>query len=160
TAAHTPHNSASGTAGYTFSTLTITDNVQSNAFPGGCNATLGTVSVTTTTPSGSPGCAVTNLTSPSWGGFKYSITDSNSSPGTCTSFNNPAQIAGGSSSNQVTVTGCNTGTGALTMGFWKNNNGQGIITKFCGGTGGLTLVQFLAGNGTTWPGFNPFKDDT
>jgi hypothetical protein len=151
TAAHTVHSSATGTAGYTFPTLTSTDNVQDSANPGGCTATLGTVSVTTTTVNPTPGCGITNLTSPSWGVFTYSITDTNSSPGTCTSFNNTAQITGGSSSNQVTVTVCNTNTGALTMGFWKNSNGQGIITKSCGGTSGTTLDAFLRQ-------FNPFQD--
>ena len=150
-----PGTPAPGTHGYTFPTLTITDNVQSSANPGGCNATLGTVTVLTTgtTVSTSPGCGVTNLATPSWGKFTYKITDSNSNPGTCTSYNNTAQITGGSSSNQVTVTVCNTGTGALTMGFWKNPNGQGIITNHCGGTSGTSLMTFLNR-------FNPFKDDT
>lgn len=153
TAGITPNSAVTGTAGYTFATLTITDNVQSSTYPGptGCNATLGTVSVTTTTPSATPGCGVTGLTSPSWGVFKYSITDTNASPGTCTSYNNTAQITGGSSSGQVTVTVCNTGTGALTMGFWKNTNGAKIISAG-GTTGGVC-------NSATWlHQFNPYQD--
>jgi hypothetical protein len=137
--------------GYTFATLTVTDTIQSSAHPTGCLATLGTVSVTTTTPSATPGCGVTNLASPSWGVFIYSITDSNASPGTCSSYDNTAQITGGSSSSTVTVTVCNIGTGALTMGFWKNSNGAKIITSHCGGTSGISLYAFLTS-------YNPFKD--
>jgi hypothetical protein len=148
-----PGTPTPGTAGYTFNTLTITDKVQSSTYPTGCTATLGTVSVTTTTASTSPGCAVLSLTSPSWGVFKYSITDNNAPILTCVSYNNTAQITGGSSSNQVTVTVCNTNNGALTMGFWKNPNGQKVITSFCAGTGGTSLTAFLSG-------FNPYKDDT
>lgn len=149
----TPDGSKPGTAGYTFSTLTITDNVQSSANPSGCNATLGIVSVTTTTPSGSPGCGVTSLASSAWGVFTYSITDTNAALGACASYNNTAQITGGSSSTQVTVTVCNIGTGALTMGFWKNPNGQAVITKYCAPSGGTSLYTFLTQ-------YNPFRDDT
>jgi len=56
----------------------------------------------------------------------------------------------GQNSSQ-TVTVCNTNTGALTMGFWQNKNGQGIITSFCGGTSGTSLNTFLRQ-------FNPFQD--
>jgi len=150
---HTPDGTASGQAisgqngTNPFATLTITDTVYSSAFPSGCTATLGTVSVTTTTPSATPGCGVTALTSPSYGVFKYSITDTNAAPGMCASYNNTAQITGGSSSNQVTVTVCNTNTGALTMGFWKNNNGQKLIN----GANQANLATFLTS-------YNPFKD--
>ncbi len=150
--AYTPDGSATGTKGYTFNTLTITDTVNSSSYTN-CNATLGTVSVTTTTPSTTPGCGLLSLTSPSWGVFTYSITDANSSAGTCSSYDNTATITGGSPSNKVTVTVCNTGTGALTMGFWKNTNGQGIIKAYCGGTSGTSLQAFLTS-------YNPFKDDT
>ena len=159
-AAFTPDGSNLGTAGYTFPTLTITDNVQSSANPTGCtpNPTLGTVSVTTTTPNPTPGCGITSLASSTWGVFTYSITDNNSAPGTCASYNNTAQITGGSSSGQITVTVCNTNTGALTIGFWKNTNGQKIISGYCGGTSGTSLMKYLAGISPL--GFNPFRDDT
>ena len=41
-------------------------------------------------------------------------------------------------------------TGALTIGFWQNKNGQDIIGKYCLG-GPQTLQAFLTG-------YNPFKD--
>lgn len=153
-----PGMPAPGTAPYTFPTLTVTDNVQDSANPGGCNATLGTVKVvvTGTTVSTSPGCGVANLMTPSWGKFTYSITDVNASPGACTSFNNTATITGGSSSNQITVTVCNTNTGALTMGFWKNSNGQKIITSYCGGNGGTSGTSLMAFLSI----LNPYRDDT
>ncbi len=37
---------------------------------------------------------------------------------------------------------CNTNTGALTMGFWKNPNGQGIISSANQGNLGTWLRQF------------------
>lgn len=127
--AFTPDGSASGSAGYTFPTLTITDTFNN------VTTTLGTVTIP-------PGSAT----------FKYPRTINNSSPGTCTSYTNTAQIVGGGSASQ-TVTVCNTNTGALTMGFWQNKNGQGIINNFCGGTSGTSLNAFLTQ-------FNPFQDLT
>jgi hypothetical protein len=140
-------------ANYSFSPLTVTDNLQSSAYPLGCTATLGTASAIATAPSTSPGCGVTSLTSPSWGVFTYSITDANAAPASCASYNNTAQITGGSASSPVTVTVCNTNTGALTMGFWKNTNGQKVITSYCGGASGTSLMAYLSS-------FNPFMDDT
>jgi len=148
---HTPHSSASGTKGGMFATLTVSDSVTSSTCPTATTVTLGTVSVTgATTVNSSPGCGITNLSGSS-GTFKYSITDTNSSPGTCTSYPNTASIPGSSSS--VTVTVCNTNTGALTIGFWKNANGQKIISSYCAPTGGTSLMAYLNT-------FNPFKDDT
>jgi hypothetical protein len=136
-AAFTTTGSASANKSYAFAPLTVTD-----TFGSGTPVTLGTISVPTATT-------------------KFTDTKTISpTGGTCQSITNVAAITQTGQSATVTVTACNTNTGALTMGFWKNNNGQGIISKSCGGTGGLTLVQFLAGNGSTWPGFNPFKDDT
>lgn len=142
--AFTPHNSATGSYGFSFATLTIQD-----AFNGGSPCTLGTVSVTITTPSS--GCGVT-VTSPSWGVLKYARTIANSPPGTCKAYSNTAND-GVTPSNQVTVNVCNTNTGALTMGFWKNSNGQRIITNYCAPAGGTSLGAFLTS-------LNPFKDDT
>ena len=43
--------------------------------------------------------------------------------------------------------------GALTIGFWQNRNGQGIVKSFCGGTSGTSLAAFLTA-------YNPFEDMT
>ncbi len=44
-------------------------------------------------------------------------------------------------------------SGALTMGFWQNKNGQGIITSYCAGTSGTSLKTFLTS-------YKPFQDIT
>ena len=74
----------------------------------------------------------------------------------CKSYDNTATFtatddaATGSASQTVTVCGP-AKTGALTMGFWQNRNGQGIINSYCAGTSGTSLYTYLTG-------FNPFKD--
>jgi hypothetical protein len=120
----TPDGSASGTAGYAFTTLTVTDTYK---------GALGTVTIP-----------------PGLGTFTYSRTVT-VAPGTCQNFDNTATIVETNQSASKTVTACNTNTGALTMGFWQNKNGQGIITGFCGGTSGVSLNTFLRQ-------FNPFQD--
>jgi len=99
----TPSGSALGTANYTFAPLTVTD-----TFKG----TLGTV----TNPSGSTA-------------FTYSRTVTNAAGGQCQSYPNTATInTTPNQSSSQTVTVCNTASGALTMGYWQNKNGQGIIS--------------------------------
>jgi hypothetical protein len=134
-------SASSGPVPFAFALLTVTDQ-----FNGGTTKTLGSKLV----PAAS-----------------YTFTDSYTvsvPAGSCTTFPNTATVtatgtgplvsvtlnpANGTASASVTV--CNTQTGALTMGFWKNNNGQGIITKSCGGTSGVSLDTFLRQ-------FNPFQD--
>ena len=146
---HTPDSSASGGASFVFNsgsagnptnvnqTVTITDCFNSPC-PPGTLTTLGTLTGTTTQP----------FTSHS---FTYSHTVPNSAPGSCASHTNVATIVQTGQNSSQTVTVCNTNTGALTMGFWQNKNGQGIITSFCGGTSGTSLNTFLRQ-------FNPFQD--
>src|ERR1041385_3579486 len=146
---HTPDSSATGGASFVFNsgssgnptnvnqTVTITDCFNSPC-PPGTLTTLGTLTGTTTQP----------FTSHS---FTYSHTVPNSAPGSCASHTNVATIVQTGQNSSQTVTVCNTNTGALTMGFWQNKNGQGIITSFCGGTSGTSLNTFLRQ-------FNPFQD--
>jgi hypothetical protein len=49
-------------------------------------------------------------------------------PGTCQEYDNTATIKETGQTATAMATICNTQTGALTMGFWQNKNGQGIIT--------------------------------
>jgi hypothetical protein len=73
--------------------------------------------------------------------------------GTCSAIPNTATISGTglTTSVTVTVTVCNTKTGALTMGFWQNKNGQAIITNSGPKTGTCAL--------TTWlEQYAPFQD--
>src|SRR5205807_1192942 len=86
----TPGNSASGSATYAFSALTVTDSLQ---------GVLGVVTVP-------PGSAT----------FTYSRTVNNAVGGQCQSIPNTATIVGTTHSASQTVTVCNTATGALTMG--------------------------------------------
>ena len=83
----------------------------------------------------------------------YTYTDSytvNETGGSCVTYPNVASITGGPSAN-ASVTVCNTKTGALTMGFWQNKNGQGIITSDAS-TGGVCNLD-------TWLGqYAPFQD--
>jgi hypothetical protein len=46
-----------------------------------------------------------------------------------------------------------TTNGGLSMGYWQNKNGQGIVKASCGGTSGTSLAAFLTG-------YNPFQDMT
>jgi hypothetical protein len=124
----TPDGSASFTVGYSFASLTITDTFNS------VTNTLGTVTIP-------PGAAT----------FTYSRIVSNAPPGQCETFNNTAAIVQTGQTASQSVTACNTATGALTMGFWKNTNGQKIITNYCGGTSGTSLYSFLTS-------YNPFQD--
>ncbi len=134
--AHTLDSSAMGVAPYAFSSLTVTD-----TFNGGTAKTLGTISVPTSTTT-----------------YTDSYTVPASPPGACVTYPNTTTIIGTTQSASYAVPVCNPTTGALTMGFWQNNNGQGIITKSCGGTSGTSLMAFLAGVSPN--GFNPFRDDT
>jgi hypothetical protein len=146
---HTADSSATGGASFVFNsgsagnpsnvnqTITVTDCFNSPC-PSGILTTLGTLTGTTTQPFASQT-------------FTYSHTVPNSAPGTCTSYPNVAAITQTGQNSSQTVTVCNTNTGALTMGFWQNKNGQGIITSFCGGTSGTSLNTFLRQ-------YNPFQD--
>jgi hypothetical protein len=125
--AHTLLSSASVAVNYAFAPLTVTD-----TFNSGTSKTLGSNLV----PAAS-----------------YTFTDSyavNETGGTCVTYPNVASITGGPSAN-ASATVCNTKTGALTMGFWQNKNGQGIIT------GGASTNGFC--NSGTWlQQYAPFED--
>jgi hypothetical protein len=142
----TPDGSASGPATFTFndgtkgnptkvnSSVTVTD-----TFNGGSPVTLGTLTATDTKPFTDHTYTVTE---------KVTITG-----GTCASFSNTATVTGDNFSittPPVTVEICNEQTGALTMGFWQNKNGQGIILKYSG-----TNCQALR---TYLNGYDPFSD--
>src|SRR5213075_2408407 len=99
-------------ATFGFPLLTITDAFNNPLTP----KTLGTVAPGT----GTVTVGVATTTFPD----SYTVTPP---VGTCVTYPNTAAIVGGPTSN-ASATACNTSTGALTMGFWQNKNGQGIIT--------------------------------
>jgi len=151
----TPHGTKSGTASYAFSpltsgptTVTITD-----AFNGGTATTLGVINALTNGVTGVPNTVTLTSTPPSFK-FTYSHVVTVTG-GTCSAISNTAKVVDTNlvvqATATATVTVCNTKTGALTMGFWNNKNGQAIITGG-GSTGGVCY------SGTFLRGYAPFQD--
>jgi hypothetical protein len=127
---YTPSGSASGTAGFSFSALTVTDVFDGTSF------SLGTVAG--------------NVASKT---FTYSRTVK-ADRGTCSTKNNTATAAlspTDKKSASQSVTYCNTNTGALTIGFWQNRNGQGIIKAGVAPAG-------VCASGTWLRQYAPFQD--
>jgi hypothetical protein len=114
---YTPDGSASGTANFAFTTpttlvnqtVTVTDTFD------GVTTTLGTVTATDGTPYASATFTYSHAVQvPTWN---------------CVSYTNRAVIVETGQSASQTVKVCGPAkTGALTMGFWQNKNGQAIIT--------------------------------
>ena len=150
TAASTPDGSASGTATGSFAPVSpkLVNQIitPQDSFNGGTNTNL--CLLDTTGP-----CTLTavNTTPYTTHTYKYSRTINNASAGACASYTNIAIIKETGDKSSQTVTVCNTGTGALTMGFWKNSQGQNVIKNHCNNSP-TTLHAFLTF-------YNPYKDD-
>jgi hypothetical protein len=71
--------------------------------------------------------------------------------GTCTSITNTAKIVETGQTADATVTACNTKTGALTIGFWQNKNGQAFIT-------GGAATAGVCNSGAWLRQYAPFQD--
>ena len=141
-----PDSSKQGTAGVDFTsviptkvnqTVTVNDTFQ------GTTTTLGTLTATDSAP-------FTTHT------YTYSHTLSVPTNGVCTTFKNTATIVVGTTiiqaSAEVDVRVCGSGkTGALTMCFWQNKNGQGIIAGSGPSSGTCKLTTWLRT-------FAPFQD--
>ena len=144
---HTPDGSASTTQGFTFGAPTNLVNQTVNVtdcFKGPCPpaalTTLGTAGPATNS---APFASTT---------FNYQRTIPVPAFN-CTTFPNTATIVQTGQTANASVEICGPAkTGALTMGFWQNKNGQNIILSFSG-----TNCQALR----TWlNGFHPFSDLT
>jgi hypothetical protein len=140
TDAVSPNDTASGTAAIAFGTPTTTVNktiTVTDTF-NGTTTTLGTVTATDSTPYASKE-------------FQYARTIS-VPLGRCVSYTNTAKIVQTNQSASQTVTVCGPmQTGAKTIGFWQNKNGQSIIAK-TGSTAGVC-------NLTSWlRQYAPFQD--
>jgi hypothetical protein len=156
-----------GSADFTFPKIKFAENALDNCvtvtdtFNGGSDDTLGYVCVDPLSSSQLNGSGLADFTAthsytlgtsgPGAWTFKYSrtvdvivgcVTYENT--GSFVDNSTPENI--GSASASVRVCGR---SGALTMGFWQNKNGQGVIKNYCGGTSGTTLGAYLRG-------FNPF----
>jgi hypothetical protein len=140
TAASTPDGSASGEATGEFGSPTKTGNktIEVTDTFNGKTETLGTLVATDKEPFATAT-------------YKYSRTVSVPASN-CVKYTNTAATGTGPTSSQ-TVEVCGPAkTGALTMGFWQNKNGQGNIQKYSG-----TNCQALR----TWLNqFHPFSDLT
>ncbi len=141
TTASTPDGSATGTKAVSFSTPTTTVNktiTVTDTFNGGTPTTLGTVTATDGTP-----FATRTFT------YSRSIT----LPAfDCKTYTNTATIVetGQTASQTVTVCGPEK-TGALTMGFWQNKTGQGIIS-------GGAATSSVCNSGTYLRSYLPYQD--
>jgi len=119
-AAATSANSASTSAAFAFRPLTVTDTFN------GVPSTLGTVTAM-------------------MGGatYSYSKTVANATAGTCLAYVNTAGITETGQSAGQTVYMCNTATGAHTIGFWQNKNGQAILTGGAQVSNGCVAATWL-----------------
>ena len=105
-AAYTPTGGATDTTPFVFDALTVTDTFE------GVTTTLGVISAP---------AALTTLS--------YTKSVTTPAPATCRAFSNTATIDGRDQASSASVTVCNTTTGAHTIGFWQNKNGQAIVTS-------------------------------
>jgi len=139
----TPHGSASGLAGFAFTTPTtlINQTVTVQDTFNGTTTTLGT------TPAATDTQPFTSET------FTYARSIVVPAFG-CLSYLNTAKIGQTGQSASQTVTVCGpVNSGALSKGFWQNKNGQGIITG-----GAYTGTGKVANSGTWLRQFLPFQD--
>lgn len=135
-----PNTSASFSIDFKFTTPTTTVNKSitvTDTF-NGVTTTIGTLTATDAQPFASAT-------------FKYSRTIAVPRFG-CLAYPNTAKITETGQTASASVTVCGPiKTGALTMGFWQNNNGQGIIK-----TGAST--SGVCNSGTWLRQFAPFQD--
>jgi hypothetical protein len=147
--ASTPDGSAQGTADVKFGTPSSTVNktiTPTDAFNGGSGVNLCTL---TSTPA--LFCTLTGTNSSPFTSHTYMYHRTISvTPDRCVSYTNIAATGTGPTSNQ-TVQVCGPVAGGLTMGFWQNKNGQGIIT------GGASTAG-VCNSGTWLRLYAPFQD--
>jgi hypothetical protein len=146
TTANTPAGTASGTAGYAFGdpTTRVNQTVHvTDAFNGGTAAAL----------TGGTLTASDNKSALTTANLPYSQTV-NVPANDCVTYSNRATITETTQYDTATVEVCGPAkTGALTIGYWQNKNGQGIIT------GGASHGSPAVCNSGTWlRTFAPFQD--
>ncbi len=148
----TPDSSTTGKATFDFGAggtgnPTLVDNIATitDTF-NGTTTTLGIINAATDTES-STGTGVTATEISGVWTFTYSHTVNVPASG-CTTYNNSAvfttNTTGATNHSDQSVQACGSGkTGALTMGFWQNKNGQGIIAASGPKTGTCYLTTWL-----------------
>jgi hypothetical protein len=132
-----PDSSAQGTAGVDFSKVTptkVNDTITVQDTFQGTTTTLGTL---------------TANDGPTFTTHTYNYSHTLAVPATaCTTYKNTATVVAGTTtiatSAEVDVKVCTVSkSGALTMGFWQNKNGQGIIAASGPKTGTCALTTWL-----------------
>jgi hypothetical protein len=127
----TPHTTAQGTAPYAFGATPTTE----------VNKTVNI----TDTFNGDPTSVKSfgPVTYPNTGTFTYSRTVTIPANG-CATYPNTGKIVETGQTSGASVEVCGpAATGALTMGFWQNKNGQGIISSSGPATGTCALTAWL-----------------
>ncbi len=137
----TPTGSASGTAGGAFTTPTTKVNATAtvtDVFNGGPVTTLGTLTATD---------------APAYASATYNYLQTVTVPANnCASYPNTATIVQTSQTASQSVKVCGPAkTGALTIGYWQNKNGQAIIT-------GGAATAGVCNSGTWLRQFAPYQD--
>jgi hypothetical protein len=129
----TPDNSASGTAGATFGAPTnlVDETIAVNDTYAG---SLGTVSVGDANPTLLTYSRTVDVPVNDCVSYDNTATFTTNDTGTTDSAGQTVQVCGPAK------------TGALTMGFWKNTNGQNLIKQYCGNLG-----PYLSGLGNQGP---------
>jgi hypothetical protein len=143
---------ADGSADFTFFSVAFTGtNVHQTIVPTDTFGLSGTTGVTTNLCVLDPTqpCTLDATTAASPVEYKYSRTV-NVTKDRCVSYTNTAVTTTGPSDSK-TVTVCGPVAGGLTMGFWQNKNGQGIITS------GAT-TSGVCNSGTYLRTYNPFQN--
>jgi hypothetical protein len=147
--AATPDNSASGTKQGAFTTPTNLINqtiTPVDSFQGGTATQL--CNLATGTP-----CTLTATDTTPFTSQAYTYSRSLNVPTfNCVTYQNTASITETGQSDSASVEVCGPAkTGALTMGFWQNKNGQGIIT-------GGKSTSGVCNSGTWLRQYAPFQD--
>jgi hypothetical protein len=149
----TPDGSASKVVAVAFGAPTSTVHktiTPTDAFNGGGGVNLCTLD--TTSPPGP--CTLTATDTMPYTSATYKYPRSVPvTPDVCVSYTNTATtgLTGTGQTSSQTVTVCGPASGGLTMGFWQNKNGQGIITGGAS-TGGVCNL------GTWLRAYAPFQD--
>jgi hypothetical protein len=154
---NTPNTSKTGDATFSFPSPTVTHDTTTvkDAFNGGAALTLGVANVngTFTKDAGNNLAGFVSSYSSGTKTFTFTYTRTVSVVrSACTTYNNTATVSddstNGDNSDGASVTVCGTAnTGALTMGFWKNANGQGLISGYCNNALGAYLAGLGGGSG-------------
>jgi hypothetical protein len=149
-----PDTTASGDANFSFPSPTVTHDTTTvkDAFNGGAAQTLGVANVNGSFTKDNGNNLASWASSYDSSTKTFTLTYTRSVivvRNTCTTYNNTATVSddatSGDNSDGASVTVCGpANTGALTMGFWKNSNGQLLVAGYCKPSGKTSLATWLS----------------